>query len=598
MLLNKMLRSGLVNQHRARFEEGFPHERNNHPRDALERPYVQQASYPILKKGDYAQPELPADDPNPIQTKYIDLFGKKTTADERLYLYREFFRAAKKFGAIPGQPTGPSNANGRPGNMPPPPGPQNPPAAPGEQPPPEGQPPGDQTPPDVPGQPPTAPGSSVPPLMRGSAPSSSGASSYQTAPGVEYISELDAQVFTDAVGGNIGRGYDHESEVNATEAWVNGMLDRHRNTRWRSSRSNITEAPSVPGAGLSTFGAGLSTFTPSGAPPSEPQRVYPSVPASEPQGLYPSVPGSEPQGLYPSVPEQTARAQSEPARRSRSDILFTTTDPLGPVVNGNVTSAAAQSVGVPLDPELDRALRRNERGLRALRRRFAQELDRLSVGQNDEASLSNSTNIGSYVPSYGTTPAERGNRAHRALLASMLNNPDQFSDMAPDEVQRAYLQSLVGSGLLNEARDYVQRHNLQGDLTVLDPVARGVLTNTSGSTRGSRSAVSQAESVNRLGSAHSRARTRPGSVASNRSPTVSLSSSSPSDRTGRLARDLRNALPSSDDMRVDQRSAAASRRPSDMSWVSNPRRTRRTQRVNYREASTSASSRSTTSYRP
>jgi hypothetical protein len=203
-----MLRSGLVNQHRARFEEGFPHERNNHPRDKLIRPYVQDEVYPTLKRGRYTEPELPFNDPNPVQPKYIDIFGKKTTPDERLYLYKEFFNAAKKFGVIPGQATVPQNANGAPGTMYPQP-PLPPPADP------QGGPPGG------PQDPPRGPD----PYRFPRAPSMMGA----TEVGVEYTSELAAQSLVNGVSGNIGESNPREADE-ATEGWTAGLLKQM--TRW------------------------------------------------------------------------------------------------------------------------------------------------------------------------------------------------------------------------------------------------------------------------------------------------------------------------------------------------------------------------------
>lgn len=284
-----MLRSGLVNQHRARFEEGFPHERNNHPRDALERPYVQDTAYPILKKGEFAKPELPVNAPNPIQSKYIDIFGKETTPDQRMFLYREFFRAARKFGAIPGQPTAPQNSNRGPGNMPPPP----PPAGGVPPNPPPGDQPGGGNQPGGPGggnqQPPPGPGGPGAPSSSGP----SGATSFytpddqslSTQTGTDYYSQMAAQVFMDSVGGNIGgRGYDHSSQVDANEEWLADQVLRKHADRF----------PSLLRTGRRNRERGF-----------------------------------------------TGPEMSE-------SILFNTMAPLGQVVGGNVTSAAANAIGIPI----------------------------------------------------------------------------------------------------------------------------------------------------------------------------------------------------------------------------------------------------------
>jgi len=99
-----MIRSGLVNTRRARFEDGFPHERDAHAtHDVLIRPYVQTDVYSILPKSDFAKPAY--NPPNLVETKYNDIFGKTTTADERLYLLKQFTATLKQMGSAPGRPT-------------------------------------------------------------------------------------------------------------------------------------------------------------------------------------------------------------------------------------------------------------------------------------------------------------------------------------------------------------------------------------------------------------------------------------------------------------------------------------------------------------
>ena len=84
-----MIRSGLVNQQRGGgFENGYPHERNNHPRNRLGRPAVFTEDPTILTPSAYSDPmAIQAITPNPIF--YNDLFGKRLTADERLYILRQ-----------------------------------------------------------------------------------------------------------------------------------------------------------------------------------------------------------------------------------------------------------------------------------------------------------------------------------------------------------------------------------------------------------------------------------------------------------------------------------------------------------------------------
>lgn len=214
-----MLRSGLVNQHRARFEEGFPHERNNHPRDILIRPFVQTEIYPILKRGRYTEPELPVNDPNPVQPKYIDIFGKKTTPDERIYLYKEFFNAAKKFGFVPGQPVGPKNANGKPGQMLP------------TYPQPSPRDPQGGVPTEPNGNPQGGVIDAPPPLI--AATNSSSGSVAGSNQGVDYTSELDAQVFIDRVSA--------DTIFDTTLHDVDAMVLHQQGSRWGGATQALDE---------------------------------------------------------------------------------------------------------------------------------------------------------------------------------------------------------------------------------------------------------------------------------------------------------------------------------------------------------------------
>ena len=77
-----MIRSGLVNNRRGGgFEEGYPHQRDNTPRDEIVRPYVDGIDTGMGTRSDLKQII-----PKPVS--YNQIFGKKTTPDERLYLLR------------------------------------------------------------------------------------------------------------------------------------------------------------------------------------------------------------------------------------------------------------------------------------------------------------------------------------------------------------------------------------------------------------------------------------------------------------------------------------------------------------------------------
>jgi hypothetical protein len=94
MTLIKMLTSGLVNQKRARFEEGFPqiHDRNARTIH-LVKPFVQTGIFPILAKSNYVKPLDQVFDKT--QVLYDDIFGKKMTADQRNYLAQQVLSAKR-----------------------------------------------------------------------------------------------------------------------------------------------------------------------------------------------------------------------------------------------------------------------------------------------------------------------------------------------------------------------------------------------------------------------------------------------------------------------------------------------------------------------
>lgn len=77
-----MIRSGLANQQRGGgFEKGYPHQRDNTPRDEILRPYVDGFDTGMGKPSNF---EVLVAKP----VSYNQIFGKKTTPDERLYLLK------------------------------------------------------------------------------------------------------------------------------------------------------------------------------------------------------------------------------------------------------------------------------------------------------------------------------------------------------------------------------------------------------------------------------------------------------------------------------------------------------------------------------
>lgn len=90
-----MIKSGLVSQHRARFENGYPHQRDLHPRNETIRPGVQTMDMPILEKSVYAQPMKIMKSENgkldikrnpDAQVYYDQLFSNTLGPSDRFYL--------------------------------------------------------------------------------------------------------------------------------------------------------------------------------------------------------------------------------------------------------------------------------------------------------------------------------------------------------------------------------------------------------------------------------------------------------------------------------------------------------------------------------
>lgn len=104
-----MIKSGLVNQKRGGgFEQGYPSQKYPKGRDEFIRPYVNNSDPTILRKSEYSDPmAYKAVTPSPIQ--YNDIFRKKPTPDERLYILKQIQQGLDKvqkgiLGKIPGGP--------------------------------------------------------------------------------------------------------------------------------------------------------------------------------------------------------------------------------------------------------------------------------------------------------------------------------------------------------------------------------------------------------------------------------------------------------------------------------------------------------------
>lgn len=88
-----MIRSGLLIQRRAEFEEGYPSDYTDSIVKRTARPYVQTEIDTTLPVSNFAKPSY-----NPDKSVfYDDIFSKRVTPDESLYLYQKFLSAVKDF---------------------------------------------------------------------------------------------------------------------------------------------------------------------------------------------------------------------------------------------------------------------------------------------------------------------------------------------------------------------------------------------------------------------------------------------------------------------------------------------------------------------
>ena len=208
-----MIHSGLVNQRRGGYEQGYPFQRNNHPRDQTIRPWVSGFDLPVMEKSAYATPSAPTGSTKigvPVKASaevmYKDIFGKTASPDVKFYLAQLVKRVARGGGAgglAPDGGNGPTGMGGGqrptadpsqgipPGQLPPPQTPNIPPQTP-------------NIPPQTPNIPPQPPVQQMPQLIQESVSGSPNLSlgDYNIA---DLEHELDAEVefediFYDAIG--------------------------------------------------------------------------------------------------------------------------------------------------------------------------------------------------------------------------------------------------------------------------------------------------------------------------------------------------------------------------------------------------------------
>jgi len=89
-----MIRSGLANVQKAGYM-GYPHERDKNPRNAVERPFVAVGDGTVLHKSDFSDP-MANTTVTPSPVLYNDIFAKRTTADERLYVLKQIQQGLNK----------------------------------------------------------------------------------------------------------------------------------------------------------------------------------------------------------------------------------------------------------------------------------------------------------------------------------------------------------------------------------------------------------------------------------------------------------------------------------------------------------------------
>jgi hypothetical protein len=89
-----MIRSGLANVQKSGYK-GYPNERDPDARKKVERPFAAVGDETVLQKTDYSDPMAnPITVPEPIM--YNDIFAKRTTPDERVYVLKQIQQGLEK----------------------------------------------------------------------------------------------------------------------------------------------------------------------------------------------------------------------------------------------------------------------------------------------------------------------------------------------------------------------------------------------------------------------------------------------------------------------------------------------------------------------
>jgi len=327
-----MIRSGLTNVQKAGYL-GYPHERDPNPRNQMERPFVSLGDATILYKSDFSDPQANSTvTPSPVL--YDDIFAKRTTPDERLYVLKQIQQGLSKIQKgllgkdakqVPGVPLPnqpgqiiPTPPFGQTGNtIGRPPGGQPPGGGPGGDAPGGDGPAGDGLGGDGSG----GPGSGGFPggfpggpsdLISPSTSASSGNEYFEPNEGVDLAEEELAQ--------EVVANPPVQTPANEEERATNEWLHMQHDPQWAQIEGR-------------TFNTNVTTPSP----------IYPTVPSplTESLGAY----GPNSTGIYPSTSPKTA----SPGGSGPNSTFIGTPSTASPVSDGHAFSGRTDRTGTPIE---------------------------------------------------------------------------------------------------------------------------------------------------------------------------------------------------------------------------------------------------------
>jgi len=327
-----MIRSGLTNVQKAGYL-GYPHERDPNPRNQMERPFVSLGDATILYKSDFSDPQANSTvTPSPVL--YDDIFAKRTTPDERLYVLKQIQQGLSKIQKgllgkdakqVPGVPLPnqpgqiiPTPPFGQTGNtIGRPPGGQPPGGGPGGDAPGGDGPAGDGLGGDGSGGPGSGgfPGGfpgGPPDLISPSTSASSGNEYFEPNEGVDLAEEELAQ--------EVVANPPVQTPANEEERATNEWLHMQHDPQWAQIEGR-------------TFNTNVTTPSP----------IYPTVPSplTESLGAY----GPNSTGIYPSTSPKTA----SPGGSGPNSTFIGTPRTASPVSDGHAFSGRTDRTGTPIE---------------------------------------------------------------------------------------------------------------------------------------------------------------------------------------------------------------------------------------------------------